>query len=339
MRLNLNIKNYPIFSSMKKIIKKHLRFLVPLIILPEYLWHWVAYVRHSGILFQKGKSRLKAMLMAQYHIVEKGLTMPEPRPGFGKLQVKELIHLCRRFVKAYGADDAQLKHAVGVLEEYLSFQVSLGVSLEEDLAGEIKLVCSEIEGLKSQQITGNSSTFFKQSNASFPDFANSRYSVRNYGPEEVEEEKIRAAAEVALKTPSSCNRQGTKVHLEKRPEIIRQILKIQAGNRGFGHLAKAVVVIVGDLGTSLNPYDIHLAYVDGGMFAMSFMYGLHHQKIAACPLNCYLSKRKTKKISRLCGLSPGEFPIVMMTIGYPPQSFRVAASPRLSVDDVVRVSC
>jgi hypothetical protein len=63
---------------------------------------------------------------------------------------------------------------------------------------------------------------------------------------------------------------------------IEQVLALQNGNRGFGHLAKRVLIVSADLHAFIGPIERNKAFVDGGMFAMSLLYALHRLELGAC---------------------------------------------------------
>lgn len=52
-----------------------------------------------------------------YHVVEKGLSMPERRLGFGHDAVLELISLIRNYSEKFPQND-QILHAISVLDAY-----------------------------------------------------------------------------------------------------------------------------------------------------------------------------------------------------------------------------
>lgn len=322
---------------MKHLIKTKYRFLLPLIILPEYFSEWLRYVRHSGVVFRSDEQKLRARIIAQYHILEKGLTMPESRTGFGQPQAVELAVLCEQYTGQFGTDECQIRHAVGVLKEYCHFQEERGFALDGETVRKVDQLAALFQEATGEQVITTPGEYFALTEEPFPRFAKSRCSVRNYSSEPVDAEKIKAAVEVAKKSPSSCNRQGTKVHLEMRKEVLSRILEIQSGNRGFGHLAQAAIVVKGDIRACFNVYENHMPYVDGGMFAMSLLYALHHEHLVACPLNCYLSKAKLGEIARLCEFEESEVPIVMIAVGVAPDSFKIASSPRLDESQIITV--
>ncbi|NMB44215.1 MAG: hypothetical protein GX995_08820, partial [Clostridiales bacterium] len=50
------------------------------------------------------KAHLKYYLTKHYHIIEKGLALPEPRYGFGQPKILDVIHKAKVYQKNYGND-------------------------------------------------------------------------------------------------------------------------------------------------------------------------------------------------------------------------------------------
>ena len=55
-----------------------------------------------------------------YHVVEKGLTMPNRRFVFGRSVLNNLVDRIERYVGLYGDDDKQVRHAIGVIRAYVA---------------------------------------------------------------------------------------------------------------------------------------------------------------------------------------------------------------------------
>src|SRR3546814_11683998 len=66
-------------------------------------------------------------------------------------------------------------------------------------------------------------------------FFRTRASVRDYSSAPVPSAVIEEAVELALHSPSVCNRQASYVYCLQSREIIDRALSLQNGNRGFGH--------------------------------------------------------------------------------------------------------
>lgn len=323
---------------MKQFIKNHLSFLLPMVLLPEYLGDYFRYVWFSGILTIRGnRERLIGKIIQDYHVVEKGLTMPVTRPGFGQDRIIALANSIKNYASDYGIDDEQVRQGISVILEYNSYHKARGHQLGSRTLDAISsITCMAVGIVQSEQAEVTCFDYFKSKNAPFAEFAGSRKSVRNYTGGNVDLQVVEKAIDLARCTPSSCNKQGTRVHLLSKRENIDAALSIQTGNRGFGHDATALIVITSELGYAHNVYERNEAYVDGGMFAMSVLLGLHHYGVAACPLNCYLPNSKYRKLREICNVPVSEVFVVMISCGVPPKEFRIPLSHRYPVSKIMK---
>lgn len=274
--------------------------------------------------------RLKRDLTLQYHIVEKGLTMPEPRPGFGRLVVLKLCDLVMTYDKMQLPTEAlEFSQSVSVLKEYHHFHQSIAFALDAEVSSKLSPI---VDGFKNvvglSQISTSNELYFKNINAPFDIFSHSRYSVRNYSSEEVPVELLLECVELAQKSPSFCNRQPTRVHIVKSADKKQAILDIQNGNRGFGHLAETLIVLTSVISTTKDIHERNENHLNGGMFAMSLLFAMHFKKIAACALNWAVSEDKEVTMRRVLALEPNEIPLLVISCGFAPDNFKVAASPR-----------
>lgn len=309
------------------------KILRNLLIFNEYRKDGIRFSIYSDSFQLKKKTEIIGNIIKHYHVIEKGLIMPETRLGFGYLVLEKLIMECLNYVKKFSASDSQLDHAISVILEYEEFHKEKGFELPIEIKnniGKIKMISSTIK--PSKQLFLNSNTYFSSSNSSFDIFSNSRSSVRNYSTADVSLEKIAASLNLARNTPSACNRQSWKTYVFSDKNKINSILSEQGGNRGFGHLANKVIVISGELGVFGHAFERNQVFVDGGMYAMNLLYALHFNKIAACILNCSTTHKKDKRLRALCPVNNSEVFIAIIACGIPPETFSVASSPRYELN-------
>lgn len=320
---------------MKRLIKNYFPSLAFLLLIPVYARDWYRYVTYSGAVNLKGKYKLSGKITAQYHVVEKGLTMPETRLGFGKPNVLLLIKNCNEYITKYGTDDQQVNHAVSVILEYREFHKHHGYKLDDDVIQEIDILGQNMSSCSfSEQIVMTGERYFQKADANFAEFSGSRSSIRNYSPIEVPIDLINKAVSLARNTPSACNRQTVRVHVYSDKEVIRKLLEAQGGNRGFGHLANKLIIVTAELGVFHGLFERNQAYVDGGMWAMNLLFALHHYKIAACSLNCSSSPQKDDIYWQVGNIPKSENFIMMISCGFIPDKFKIASSARYPVETI-----
>ena len=291
---------------------------------------------HYSSTFLEDRNSTLATLNIMSHVLEKGITMPNRRYGFGYERVKEILILCNAIIQKYGAESVELQSTIADLKQYLDIHNEANFQLPVEIAEGIKVLLPYLRIMDDGNcyIT-TKSEFFKKTN-DFAEFAMSRHSVRWYCNTPVEERKLFAAIELAQTAPSACNRQATRVKVISSPELKRMCCSMQNGNRGFGDKADKWLLITSELGDWSHNYRFD-PYLDAGIFTMNLLYSLHYYGIVACPLNAHLTTSQRDELQRRLGYPESEVPVVFITIGNPVDEFMVPRSRRLKIKDIIQV--
>lgn len=286
------------------------------------------FFEHSGIFDNELESKKIGIIVLLYHVIEKGLTMPGMKLGFGKERLLQLIEECKNFALKYDINHTQFIHAVGVVQEYKVVHLQNDFQLDKILLDKIDELLNSVKEVKIvEQIKQTKNGYFEHVNASFDKFSQSRKSIRSFEGA-VELSKIYEAIALAQNTPSTCNRQPVRVHVVENKEKIQEVLEIQRGNRGFGHLVDKVIVVTSDVAIYQSAEERYTSYVDGGMHAMNLLYALHYNKIAACPLNWSKSPSEDLKLRATIKIPEAEVIVLVIACGNVPENFKIAASAR-----------
>lgn len=292
------------------------------------------FLEHSNILHQETQLKYIGRIVQLYHIIEKGLTMPEMRLGFGQPKLINLIDKCLEYQKKYDTKNIQYQHAIGVIAEYKNVHDEHQFTLEESLITKIKSILEKESDLQiTQQLIKTKHNYFEHQFAAFDTFSNSRHSIRNFSGE-INSKQIEEAIRLAQNTPTACNRQPIRVHVIENKELIAEAFKIQNGNRGFGHLVDKLLVITADISSYQDSEERNLPYVDGGMYTMNLLYALHFNKVAAIPLNWCRTKEEDIKMRKVISIPSSEIIIVFVGCGNLPDDFKLAVSKRYDYNDI-----
>ncbi|MBQ2628165.1 MAG: nitroreductase family protein, partial [Kiritimatiellae bacterium] len=172
------------------------------------------FMQNAGALHLDRKAAARAEIVMGYHVLEKGLTMPRRRLGFGKGAVVHLVNLVDSFERRFGKDDRQVRHAVGVLRAYRE----LHRESPDPMPRLDAFLATPPDVPAADEPHVSRSDFFAAKAAPFPQFAASRHDCRHFaGP--VPEVTIKSAVELALTAPSACNRQHARVHVVDDPAL------------------------------------------------------------------------------------------------------------------------
>jgi hypothetical protein len=140
--------------TLKEFVKK----ITPKKILASYrrignLLNFINCVLYDCECFIKSRSQkregLICSIMAGYHVVEKGITMPGRRLGFGKELIIQLIDKCLLFIELYGKKHEQLRYAISIIAEYKNIHDRENFVLDHDISNALKkyLICLMIFNL------------------------------------------------------------------------------------------------------------------------------------------------------------------------------------------------
>ena len=324
--------------QMKSLIKRFLKRVLHVDYIKTIIaFHYDAkrYVEHSAAFNPTSKSALEARIILQYHILEKGITMPNRHIPFGMKVAKDLVVLIQEFEKKYDLTH-QVEHGVAVLKEYLDIHINAGVSKDEfaDIS-QFLLVHPNI--VASKQLHFSKGDYYAIKNRPFPEFALGRHTIRNYSNASVPNSKIKDAVTLAMAAPSACNRQHVRVRCINDHEACGRILELQGGNRGFGHMSDKVLVVSAELkeeiGGIRERYD---AYVNGGIFLMNLCYALTYCEVAHCILTGSLERESDAEIRSIAKIPESEVIVSILCCGEATEEFDVALSPRRDVDEVLK---
>ena len=288
------------------------------------------FMANAGALHLDRMAAARAEIVMSYHVLEKGLTMPHRRLGFGKGAVVHLMNLVASFERRFGTDDSQVSHAVGVLRAYRE----LHRDWPEPMPRLDAFLAAHADAAAAVEPHVTRTAFFAAKDAPFPEFAASRHVVRHFaGP--VPRETIESAVALATTAPSACNRQHARVHVIDDPALRDRLFAAQGGTRGFGQDVDKVIVVTADLSVVRWGWERHDCYVNGGIFVMNLCYALHYFGVAHCILHWSVTPKTDREAHVFLGIPPNEAIVQVVACGMPPEEFDVAASPRLAASDIL----
>lgn len=288
----------------------------------------------------QGRNTLAAALLFQYHKLEKGLVMPGPLRLFGVDPARAVMSLARQW-RAAGlpVEDPIYLGALETLNAYAERLASNGLDSRGEVTALLHMFLAESPQREGAVATPMplpawpAATTLAQ--CSFATLAQARRSVREFLPDAVPKEVVTAAVASAQLAPSACNRQPCELHIVSSPEQKAELLAYQNGNRGFGHLAPHVAICTADEQCFFDASERHEPYIDGGLFAMSFILALRDQGVGSCCLNWCVPPANDRAVHRLFGLPKSKRIVMLIAFGYAPEHCLVPRSPRREIRSVV----
>lgn len=260
-------------------------------------------------------SNLERKMLLLSHALEKGMTFKDKKNGWGKEKCIALCNCIGQYVNIINTLSDVLIYSINVINNYkCDTQASKDKSLEELICRITEkykeLLNSEMSGVKS---ISEPHAFDKEL---IMDFFNTRSSVRYFSNQEITNQEISDAVSFAKCTPTACNRQSSRIYVFRNKDVINSILDNQLGNQGWCNNANALIVLTGVQSYFGGGYERNQVFIDGGLFAMNLVYGLHLQHIATC-FKMYVRSPKHDKLFRdICGIPRNEQPIVLILCGH-----------------------
>ena len=177
------------------------------------------------------KPKLIAKIISLYHVIEKGLTMPDMKPKFGQETILHTIDLCEFYLSQHQVIDEHVIYAIKMLEEYISIHNKLGINVDESITDRVNKLLFSVKnndvpyGITHELVT--STSFFSKTKSEYPEFVRSRHSIRSFSGDNISLKEIENALEIADFTPTSCNRQAARVKIVENKKTINDVLNIQ----------------------------------------------------------------------------------------------------------------
>lgn len=274
---------------------------------------------------------LASDIVRRYHVLEKGLAMPEFRPGFGRPMVSDLVNDLVAWNSLGLPPDGQTSAAQAALRAYRDRHAELGFDLGDLLAGVDLGEPCELGSGGTRPVEQVSAEL----GAAFEAVARSRASVRTFEPDRIPDRgTILEAVAIAARAPSVCNRQTARVHAFTG-SATQELLKFQNGNRGFGHRVPLLFVVTSDLRFFTGVSERNQGWIDGGLFAMLFLLGLHAKGLGAVALNWSVKNDLDSGFRKVAKLPSHERVIMLIGCGYPESDAVVPVSQRRPADQIV----
>jgi nitroreductase len=285
------------------------------------------------------EKNLISRIIAHYHIIEKGLSMPVTKSLFGEDVAKSLILLCKQYIELnYNVNYFQFQVALKILGDYRNF--SMQNNGDEDFYHIINELRTKYQ-LKEFTAGGvkkiSKSDYLKSTHLNFKEMAFIRCTIRNYNEVPIDRSIIKNCIEIALTTPSVCNRQSWSTISIFDNSTIQNVLSLQNGNRGFGHLIKCLVVVKANLRCFHGIEERNQVFIDCGMFGMNLVYAIQYYDLGSVVLNWASNYKKDNALHKLLGINNDEIVAFFIGIGNLKEKFSVPFSARKSFDEINRI--
>lgn len=319
-----------IVSKLKQ-LKQQLRLYVHFT--REAIRFWRLTVRYNASMnTDADRQKMEYTILRLVHTVEKGMSMRNPRKGFGQAKIATIMERLRAYHARYGGQNPTFpNYPMAAIRSYIDYTRRGGTEIPA-IVEQYEQLCqltgchepSRLAGITEETRAG----IQEKARGDFRSLLFSRHSIRYFSSERVDRSLIDEALRLAQRTPSACNRQGWMTHVFEGEESV-SLVRWQGGANGFEDEMRCTILVTANLKAFLS-HEVHQAYVDGGLYAMNLINSLHYLGLATMPLSCGFQASKLQKLS-VFGIPEYEVPIVIIGVGLLPETVNVAVSERKDI--------
>lgn len=273
-------------------------------------------------------------LLIEIHKLEKGMSSKEIRP-FGKEKVSKIIRLLKKYDVS---NDKNFSYnlALSILKEYLLIYEKNNWNERE----EYKMVKLFLDNYTYEKVScGSQEISYKKikeySNIDYKSFLKSRHSVRNYSEKKLLQSDIDLAVEMAILSPSACNRQMCKIYyITKKKDIIEKYVK---GLSLFELKNANYFLITFDINAFYYLDERNQGWFNSGLFCMNFVNALHSLGIGSCIAQFANSPKEEELIKKELNIKKSERIAGVVVCGYYDDVSKIPYSTRKSKDDIFKI--
>lgn len=318
-------------------VKKHLYKyrLRKIFILEAYHFYRLTIKYNASVDADKDIEKMQYVLLRENHTIEKGLSMKNPKKGFGQRKVLNLLEKLDKYITFYySSDKTFVDYLMSTISSYIAYTKQTGVNIT-DIEMKFNALLGRLDNQSYNNIISGvrpetKEHILSECNKNFESLLYSRHSLRYFKEVPLAKEVIEKALFLAQQTPSACNRQGWKTHVFQAEDSYK-LLEWQGGCRGFENQISTSILVTANLKAFLS-YEVYQAYVDGGLYAMNLINALHSLGIGTIPLSVAFEYSKLDRLSQF-DIPQNEVPIVIIGAGYMLDHFNVAISNRKNIDN------
>ena len=299
-------------------------------ILFEYFIDFIKSLKHSKspIFISNSSREYEVILLA--HTIEKGLSHPKIRYGFGLKNIRWMLDVIEKInfdKKCYA-----LSMAYGCLIDYIDLHERVSYDLGED-AKRIEKFLKKCSDLGFGRMGG-----VIDINKNYPASKSlllSRHSTRYFRDEIISDENLSKIINIARMAPSQCNRQSGVIFVCRNKEKIKKLLSLQGGAETFKDNVSNLFIIASDMRAWSGGGSRHQAHVDGALLGHQLALACCEHGVDSCFLNLAVTNKREDLIKNVAGISDNYRLVFMMAFGYSDRdAFKIPMSHRLSSESI-----
>ncbi len=278
-------------------------------------------------------------MLFEIHKLEKGFAVSKNQRPFGFDKVKRIIRDINEFEKHNFDRSFAYNLAYSSLEEYLNFYEEKKWNDREEYLYVKKYMNKEKKYtyIPVGAFDYKTKDFIDEvKNIDFDKLLSTRRSVRNFSSKKLNDNDIKKSIEMAIKTPTACNRQMCKIYYIKS-ENNKKIIEKYAQGLGLFDLTNAnYFVITFDISANYFIGERNQGWFNSGLVTMNFVNALHSLGIGSCCIQFGNSFKEEQEFKKLLSIPNNERIGVIVTAGYYDEVSRIPYSTRKTIEDIYK---
>lgn len=321
-------------SKIKEIIKKipGVEKINNLIKLKKEFNKDTKFFARNYVYAKKTYDRIEYDLILAIHSIEKGMASKKLRP-FGIEKIKKIINLLEEYKRLTKEKNYAYNLAYSCLENYTRFyEKEKWCDRKEYIIVKSYLEKKhDFEYIPVGSYEIKYSDFINDATIDYSKFLDSRHSVRNFSSKEISKEDITKAVEMAIKSPSACNRQMCKIYRVKNKSIIESIAQ---GLAGFDLTNANYFVVTFDIAANYFIGERNQGWFNAGLFSMNFVNALHSLGIGSCFMQFGNTFKEEQQLKKKINIKDSERIAVVIVAGYYDDYSKIPYSSRKTIEDI-----
>ncbi len=320
----------------KKIIRRILRikFLNKFILNLDFKKDKIFFNKYYMYSKPITKEKIEYDMLFEIHKLEKAFSSKNPRP-FGVEKVNRIINDITYFEKNGYEKSFSYNLSYSALEEYTKFyEKNNWIDRNEYCNVKNFLLNKKYDYILVGSFDYNKADFIDDAIIDYNKFISSRRSIRNFASKSLDNDHIKKAVEMAIKTPTACNRQMCKIYYVNS-ENGKKIVEDYAQGLGLFDLTNAnYFVITFDVSANYMIGERNQGMFNAGLVTMNFINALHSLGIGTCPIQFGNSFKQEMEFKKLLNISKSERIAVIVTAGYYDDTSKIPYSSRKPIKEI-----
>ena len=279
-------------------------------------------------------------ILRNVHSIEKGLSLEKPRLFFGIPKIREMLDLVVEYAKKQDYSIDIVNMALDAVDAYKEYHKDVLNDPQLNLIISKHSALREIYPKKNNLTAGTLRIQRQLDENQFDYFSNlvmQRHSVRDFSKEPVPMNLLHKACELALRAPSACNRQGTRIYIltGEHKQLLENWL---SGIGGFAEEVDKYIIVAAKISAYRFEEACQFQYVVSPSILEGYLsLALQSLGIGACLIQRPLIRTKLwKDLSKKLNVPDDEQIVLMLGVGMLKEQYNVPVSNRLSYETIVK---